>query len=445
MGNQISPFIVFTFLLTILLFVSCGDRASDSHNFPPAIPSNPSPADGAIDQVLDVQLSWECSDPQNDTLLFYIYLGVNPDPPLIDSIWAEKSYHPEGLQNSQTYFWKITARDDHQNRTIGPVWRFTTLEESGLYMIGSIEIPAYVNNLYFSDGYLYLTCDDYYVRIVDCTIPSDPILVTEWDALDMPEDLFVAGSYLFVTCGDAGLRILAIHDPANPYPAGRYDPEGWTGSVFVTEDYAFLIQESGFLIVDISDPYEPVLFSAYEERYDCYKIFVAGGYAYVIESGCYSGRFSIADISDPGEPAYVGVYSPIGYVGDIFVSGSYAYITAGGAPDYNLMIIDISNPSDPTPVHSFETHSSLSRVFVSDNHCFVTKGLYGLQILNVSNPRAPVVIRNFDTENYASSVFVEGYYLFVEDYRSSDDEATIMILKFIPETGIITGNPPRGE
>ncbi len=94
-------------------------------NLPPDVPSNPSPENGAINQPVNITLSWTCTDPEDDPLTFDIYFGTGSDPPLEAEGITEFSLLVENL-NCPNYYWKIVAYDDHNNITIGPVWNFKT-------------------------------------------------------------------------------------------------------------------------------------------------------------------------------------------------------------------------------------------------------------------------------------------------------------------------------
>jgi len=96
-------------------------------NQPPAQPSNPSPVNNSINQQLNTQLSWTCTDPENDPLTYDAYFGTVNPPPQVSAGQTGASYNPGTLNYSITYFWKVVAHDDHGNTTEGPVWSFTTM------------------------------------------------------------------------------------------------------------------------------------------------------------------------------------------------------------------------------------------------------------------------------------------------------------------------------
>jgi len=98
----------------------------DLPNLPPAIPSNPDPPDNSVNLPMITLLSWSCSDPENDPLLFQVYFGTTYPPPPYGSAGFDTVYNPGPLDYDTTYYWKIVAHDDHGHTTEGPVWSFST-------------------------------------------------------------------------------------------------------------------------------------------------------------------------------------------------------------------------------------------------------------------------------------------------------------------------------
>ncbi len=99
-------------------------------NSPPNVPSNPNPPNNAIDIDTNADLSWTCTDPDGDPLTYDIYFGTNSNPPLVQNNQSSNSYDPGTMNNYTTYYWKIVAWDDQVAYTSGPVWSFTTAQNS---------------------------------------------------------------------------------------------------------------------------------------------------------------------------------------------------------------------------------------------------------------------------------------------------------------------------
>jgi uncharacterized protein (TIGR02145 family) len=98
-------------------------------NLPPAPPSAPMPEDGAVNQSIESDISWECSDPENDPMAYIVFFGKDALPWDYSSIQLETSFDPGDLEQNTEYFWQIIVYDYFGNVTQGPVWSFTTEEE----------------------------------------------------------------------------------------------------------------------------------------------------------------------------------------------------------------------------------------------------------------------------------------------------------------------------
>jgi hypothetical protein len=97
-------------------------------NNPPNTPSNPSPGNGAVNINLDISVSWSCSDPDDDEIVYNVYFEANDNTPdvLVSNDQNVNIFNPDKLQLNTTYYWQIIAKDEHGASTIGPVWYFTT-------------------------------------------------------------------------------------------------------------------------------------------------------------------------------------------------------------------------------------------------------------------------------------------------------------------------------
>ncbi len=116
-------------------------------NTPPAQPSNPNPVNAAENQDTIITVSWNCSDPDGDTLTYDVYFGTNNNPPLVSANQSAKNYNPGTLTTGTTYYWKVIAKDNHNASTAGPEWHFTTVSQ-GTNTFATIELKVFLEGPY---------------------------------------------------------------------------------------------------------------------------------------------------------------------------------------------------------------------------------------------------------------------------------------------------------
>ena len=104
-------------------FQTYGYNVTNNH---PNIPSDPNPADGATDIDINADLSWTCTDPDGDSLVYNVYFGTTSPPPIVATWISENTYDPGVMNYGTTYYWKIVAFDIYGASTSGPIWHFTT-------------------------------------------------------------------------------------------------------------------------------------------------------------------------------------------------------------------------------------------------------------------------------------------------------------------------------
>jgi hypothetical protein len=102
-------------------------------NRPPNTPSNPSPVNGTTKVLITADLSWGCSDPDDDLLTYDVYFGNTPNPPRVSRGQPSTIYDPGLLNENEWYYWMIVARDQYGASTAGPVWSFKTTYVSGIH------------------------------------------------------------------------------------------------------------------------------------------------------------------------------------------------------------------------------------------------------------------------------------------------------------------------
>lgn len=86
----------------------------------PAVPSSPSPGNGAQNQKRDLVLGWSGNAERYD-----VYVGTSSNPALFASNLTKSSVSVAGLTQGTTYYWRVVGKNS-TGSTSGPVWSFTT-------------------------------------------------------------------------------------------------------------------------------------------------------------------------------------------------------------------------------------------------------------------------------------------------------------------------------
>jgi hypothetical protein len=123
------------------------DCSSSGENHPPHEPNTPDPADNAVRVSIDggTTLSWSGGDPDIlDTVTYDLYWGTESGSLVLTAQdFATPQHSMADLLPGITYYWQITAKDDHGLETTGPEWRFTTNGDPPDLVISSLNVdPA---------------------------------------------------------------------------------------------------------------------------------------------------------------------------------------------------------------------------------------------------------------------------------------------------------------
>lgn len=109
---------------------------SDLSNQPPDMPLYVTPPDWQTWMDREVVFKWTCTDPENDPLVFDIWVGqsrtaLNIAKSGINTFNLENGVEVyettlSGFRFDKDYFWMIGAKDVVGNYTVGSIYKFTT-------------------------------------------------------------------------------------------------------------------------------------------------------------------------------------------------------------------------------------------------------------------------------------------------------------------------------
>jgi hypothetical protein len=431
---------MFKHLLVILgiglLLVSCSSLkpSGTEKNDPPEAPSNPYPENGAIDQDLDVHMTWSWNDPDEDTVTCDIYLGTETNPPLVDSNLVGGWYNPENLEYSHSYYWKIVADDGHGHQVTGPIWHFTTMAQRSFDVLASYTNSA--NGPYFDlsgniqSNYLYVTNrhssgtrdsslilnianpDNItaagYVRgalfgnqmgpgyiysvgkldnvnklraysLGDATNPNEEFSYeVAWI-----QDLVVSGDYVYLymngpTFGEP-IGIYTFHNMVPIDTLATNYPTAW-GKLRTYGQYLLLPEGLGLDIISITNPATPQIVASIPSPDDTRDAAITRTTMYV---ALYNDGVEIIDISNLPTIDSLGLIPSVNHSTDIvFVYQNFLYV----ADDNLLIAYETTIPSEPVEYARYETPARitslnmLAALLVTYTDSASTSGILGLQI-----------------------------------------------------------------
>jgi hypothetical protein len=94
----------------------------------PSEPILPIPASGSSGVTIFIDLHWTGGEPN---LTYDVYFGTENPPPLVATNLSQTVYEPATrLLLNTTYYWQIIAFNSAQESTPGPIWIFTTADDS---------------------------------------------------------------------------------------------------------------------------------------------------------------------------------------------------------------------------------------------------------------------------------------------------------------------------
>lgn len=99
-----------------------------TNNLSPNQALNPSPVNNGIGISTSTTLSWECTDPNSDSLIYDIYLWSTGSSfsKIATGVTTTTYNFSSALLPATIYYWFITAKDEHNSVSVGSIWTFTT-------------------------------------------------------------------------------------------------------------------------------------------------------------------------------------------------------------------------------------------------------------------------------------------------------------------------------
>ena len=271
-------------------------------------------------------------------------------------------------------------------------------------------LPNVIVDLQVVDGYAYLACVSYGLRILSVEDSSNPYEVGWIETEDTAEGLHALGDLVYVADRYGGLTIISIEDKSTPTLVGNLPMEASAEDVAVSGDYAYVATRMGGLrVVSIADPTNPVEVSANEGIETAIEVEISGDTAYVLDQYFGMRAFSISSPTIPVEVGWVEIEHPT----NLTIVDELAYVTTSWAGVYVISLADLANLEEVAQV---DMRGSTESPIVSNDQLYVANASRGLSVFSISDPIAPTQLAAFDESSFAWWIGVEGDLACVVDY-----------------------------
>lgn len=286
-----------------------------------------------------------------------------------------------------------------------------------------LEIGRYEGGLNFgrcvavAGNYAYLCDQSYEFQVIDVSVPSNPVLVAQYDtggALAIARQ----NNRLLTADAGSGFTVRDIATPTAPIVEGRVRRLQRGRAIAFQNDMLYVGDDANGKTIDLVTYTDPTIIGSG----DSYGIFSAlhasGTRLYVGRSDPIFdgelGGLSIFDITDPSSPNELSYKYGFDSVYDIESDGTYAYLL-GYYQGYKLRIYDVTNEAMPIGLTTVNLPSVSENFELDNNLLLVTSQTNDLRIYDVTNPATPSLKSTFTGTEDARDVSVIGTLAFVAD------------------------------
>uniref|UniRef100_A0A7C4TBS1 T9SS type A sorting domain-containing protein n=1 Tax=candidate division WOR-3 bacterium TaxID=2052148 RepID=A0A7C4TBS1_UNCW3 len=226
----------------------------------------------------------------------------------------------------------------------------TNPQEVGYYLLPSSQSDIRALDL-DNVGHVYIgRSPEEVFQILDVTNPANPQPLGSCVVGDNITDLAVVGNYAYILAQDYYLKIVDVSDVTHPMVITNFSLPGYGTSygIKVQGNYAYIANYyDDLFIVDVSDPYNPSFISQFNTNLPGVgkELDVIGDYCYL---AVYEAGVGIINISNPNSPFLVGVFDTDAASDVVYNQGKIYIADAFGG----VKIATVVDPANPV-MHGF--------------------------------------------------------------------------------------------
>jgi hypothetical protein len=201
--------------------------------------------------------------------------------------------------------------------------------------------------------------------------------------------------------------------------------------IIIRDNYAYIIYENTFHILDLSNYSSPQLISSFEDTnvYEFWNMEKDGNYLYFLgrDNNYYYHCLRIYSISDPSNPQITSSCSLyFSYSPYIAISYPAMYVRTY---ESKIAIVDISDPKNPFVKDSMDVNMRILNFTVKEKHLLLFVET-GIRVYDISSPFSPNIVNNYSFY-YPRIFYLHQDSLFVTRYP--DTVITILDVSSLPE------------
>ncbi len=266
------------------------------------------------------------------------------------------------------------------------------------------------------------------LKIIDISDPLNPELFSHVNVCDFARNVAIRGEYVYVV-GDE-FAIVNIIQPSNPVIEGVITTDNIEG-VAVDGDFAFLVSDDGFFIVDIGNPNMPELISSLGSATHGRDVVIKENYAYVV--GNYGYVIDITDLHNP----IIASSIPVNNGFEIQIVSNTAYVADWY---YGVTAIDISNPLNPQTLGSLDSECA-EGIAIKDDYLLLADRDDGLKSIDIRNPQSMSYIDEIRTYGIYGAIVDNDLMYVAINYCALDRDGELRIMDLsIPADPVLLGN-----
>lgn len=284
-------------------------------------------------------------------------------------------------------------------------------------LVGQYQGTSYLSHLRVSGGTVYAVESEALV-LLDVSNPQAPNVLGRHEEFGKVNDIAVGGNLLLLSITSAAVALLDVSDPRAPRKVGELNLIGGFSDAIISGDYAYVLMSNRLVTFDLTNLHSARVLS--ELPLDLYRetrrLNLAGKHLLIADSrdpSYRNSRVRVVNVANPTAPFVRGELQENVYLMGVATSAHFAYLAAF---DDGVLVVDAANPDSLIERRRLDAVSLNIRSIVVQNATVVAGGNNGeLRFFDVSNPSTPELQGRMDVLTHIDDMTASGGWLYIAD------------------------------